>query len=52
MLAGTLALGGLATGGAYMRDKTSAPTEEVSQMKKEIPNSFMINEKLLTIEFS
>ena len=49
MLAGTLALGGLATGGAYMRDKTSAPTEEVSQMKKEIPNSFMINEKLLTI---
>ena len=49
MLAGTLALGGLATGGAYMRDKSSAPTEEVSQMKKEIPSSFMINEKLLTI---
>jgi hypothetical protein len=48
-LAGTLALGGLATGGAYMRDKTSQPTEQISQVKKEIPNNFMINEELLTI---
>lgn len=49
MLAGGLAIGGLATGGAYMRDRDSAPTEEVSNVKKEIPNQFMINEKLLTI---
>lgn len=49
MLAGGLAIGGLATGGAYMRDRDSAPTEEVSNVKKEIPNKFMINEKLLTI---
>jgi uncharacterized protein YxjI len=48
-LAGTLALGGLATGGAYMRDKGSQPTEQISQVKKEIPNNFMINEELLTI---
>jgi uncharacterized protein YxjI len=49
VLAGTLALGGLATGGAYMRDKGSQPTEQMSKVKKEIPNTFMINEEILTI---
>lgn len=49
MLAGTLAFGGIAGGAAYMRDRSSAPTEEISNIKKEIPNQFMINEKLLTI---
>lgn len=48
-LAATLGLGGLATGGAYLRDKSAAPTEQVSEVKKEIPNDFMINEELLTI---
>jgi len=48
-LAGALALGGIGSGAAYLRDKSSSPTEEVSSVKKEIPNSFMINEKLLTI---
>ena len=49
MLAGTIALSGIAGGASYMRDKSSAPTEEVSNVKKEIPNKFMINEKLFTI---
>lgn len=49
MLVGGLAIGGLNAGGAYMRDRGSAPTEEVSNVKKEIPNKFMINQKLLTI---
>jgi len=48
-LAATLGLGGLATGGAYLRDKSGAPTEQVTDVKKEIPNDFMINEELLTI---
>ena len=49
MLAGTIALSGIAGGASYMRDKSSPPTEEVSNVKKEIPNKFMINEKLFTI---
>ena len=49
MLAGTIALSGIAGGASYMRDKSSSPTEEVSNVKKEIPNKFMINEKLFTI---
>jgi uncharacterized protein YxjI len=48
-LASTLAIGGLATGGAYIRDKESKPIEQKSEIRKEIPNVFMINEKLLSI---
>lgn len=47
-LAGTLALGALGTGAGYMRDKGSQPIEQTSQVKKEIPNNFMINEQLMT----
>lgn len=46
VLAGTLAIGG---GGSYMRDKSSAPTEQSSSIKKELPNQFMINQKLLSM---
>lgn len=49
LLGGALALGSIGAGGAYLRDKSSAPTEQTSEVKKEIPEEFFINEKLLTI---
>jgi uncharacterized protein YxjI len=49
ILGGALALGSVGVGGSYLRDKSSAPTEQTSEIKKEIPNEFFINEKLLTI---
>ena len=39
VLAGTLAIGG---GGSYMRDKSSAPTEQSSSTKKEISKSWRL----------
>jgi uncharacterized protein YxjI len=48
-LAGTLAIGGIGAGASYLRDRSSRPKEEISQVKKEIPSNFMINEKMLTI---
>lgn len=44
-LAGSIALSGI---GAHMRDKSSAPTEQISSVRKEIPNKFMVNEEILS----
>jgi len=53
LLAGTLAaglaMGGIGAGLANMRDKQGAPTEQISSVKKEIPNNFQVSEKLLNI---
>jgi uncharacterized protein YxjI len=44
-----LGLGGIGTGAAYYRDKQVEPTELTTSTKKEIPNQFEIDEKLLNI---
>lgn len=49
VLAGGLALGALGAGAGYLRDRDSSPTEKTSSIKKELPNKFLMNQKMLTV---
>lgn len=50
VLAATLSLG-IGSGFGYMRDKGAEPTDQVSSIKSEIPNTFDIDEKILSIGY-